>query len=81
MNEPATDSDLADSPTGNAPQFGLLEMFYAISVYAVGLLLSPWTLLWTSLVIAFWWLLIHRKISLGTQRWLMGHLTPVSVFQ
>ena len=64
MNEPATDSDLADSPTGNAPQFGLLEMFYAISVYAVGLLLSPWTLLWTSLVIAFWWLLIHRKISL-----------------
>ena len=69
---PATNS-LANSHSGKVPQFGLLELFYAITVYAVGLLLSPWTILWTTLALAYWWVMIHSKA--GRVGWLITGVT------
>jgi hypothetical protein len=64
MNERSTELDALNSASSSkGAQFGLLELFYAISVYTVGFLLSPWTLFWSTCALVFWCLLIHRKLN------------------
>ncbi len=63
MNEALMKNDQGRSNSINGPQFGLLELFYVITVYAIGFVVSPWSLLWSTLVLLFWWLLIRRKAT------------------
>ena len=61
MNKPVPSNAPAASPSGKGAQFGLLELFYATSVFAVGLLLSPWTIPLTALALVFWWLIVRGQ--------------------
>lgn len=53
MNESTSIIEMPESPPA-AMQFGLLTMFYIMSIYTVGLALGTWTLLPTTVVLVLW---------------------------
>lgn len=54
MSEPA--HNIPNPAEPNRQQFGLPVLFYFTAVYAAGLVIGSWTIVFTTLILFFWWL-------------------------